>query len=217
MQRIQAAVRPASREHRAGRRSRSFRPGRAGCTTLVYPLASRKPTTPKGGAQRHEPWCPWRARLGAGSKARHRARREGGAGPSEPGARGTRHWCPRRAVPRRRCRQEARRGRPWSPWRAATLYALAGRRTPSRRRAEAMVRAAAHSALPVTARKGAAAREAARPPTPTDQRPLRGTDRPAARQLSARARVATWLILPVVICLSQRLSHACVSMNEFRL
>ena len=27
------------------------------------------------------------------------------------------------------------------------------------------------------------------------------------------ARNATWLILPVVICLSQRLSHACVSMN----
>lgn len=27
----------------------------------------------------------------------------------------------------------------------------------------------------------------------------------------------TWLILPVVICLSQRLSHACVSMNKFRL
>lgn len=26
-------------------------------------------------------------------------------------------------------------------------------------------------------------------------------------------RNATWLILPVVICLSQRLSHACVSMN----
>jgi len=25
------------------------------------------------------------------------------------------------------------------------------------------------------------------------------------------------LILPVVICLSQRLSHACVSMNYFRL
>jgi len=25
------------------------------------------------------------------------------------------------------------------------------------------------------------------------------------------------LILPVVICLSQRLSHACVSMNNFRL
>ena len=30
---------------------------------------------------------------------------------------------------------------------------------------------------------------------------------------SASMRNATWLILPVVICLSQRLSHACVSMN----
>ena len=29
-----------------------------------------------------------------------------------------------------------------------------------------------------------------------------------------RERAATWLILPVVICLSQRLSHACVSMNR---
>ena len=28
-------------------------------------------------------------------------------------------------------------------------------------------------------------------------------------------RIATWLILPVVICLSQRLSHACLSMNCF--
>jgi hypothetical protein len=28
---------------------------------------------------------------------------------------------------------------------------------------------------------------------------------------------ATWSILPVVICLSQRLSHACLSMNYFRL
>ena len=25
----------------------------------------------------------------------------------------------------------------------------------------------------------------------------------------------TWLILPVVICLSQRLSHACVRINKF--
>ena len=25
----------------------------------------------------------------------------------------------------------------------------------------------------------------------------------------------TWLILPVVICLSQRLSHSCLSINEF--
>lgn len=29
--------------------------------------------------------------------------------------------------------------------------------------------------------------------------------------------LSTWLILPVVICLSQRLSHACVSINKFRL
>lgn len=27
--------------------------------------------------------------------------------------------------------------------------------------------------------------------------------------------IATWLILPVVICLSQRLSHACLSINNF--
>ena len=28
-------------------------------------------------------------------------------------------------------------------------------------------------------------------------------------------RVATWLILPVVICLSQRLSHACLSISDY--
>ena len=28
-------------------------------------------------------------------------------------------------------------------------------------------------------------------------------------------KIATWLILPVVICLSQRLSHACLSMNIY--
>ena len=38
-----------------------------------------------------------------------------------------------------------------------------------------------------------------------------------ARATPASMRNATWLILPVVICLSQRLSHACVSMNKFRL
>ena len=27
--------------------------------------------------------------------------------------------------------------------------------------------------------------------------------------------IVTWLILPVVICLSQRLSHACLSINDF--
>ena len=34
-----------------------------------------------------------------------------------------------------------------------------------------------------------------------------------AHAVSTSMRNATWLILPVVICLSQRLSHACVSMN----
>ena len=28
-------------------------------------------------------------------------------------------------------------------------------------------------------------------------------------------KVATWLILPVVICLSQRLSHACLSISNY--
>ena len=28
-----------------------------------------------------------------------------------------------------------------------------------------------------------------------------------------RPAIVTWLILPVVICLSQRLSHACLSIN----
>jgi hypothetical protein len=31
----------------------------------------------------------------------------------------------------------------------------------------------------------------------------------------ARFGTVTWLILPVVICLSQRLSHACLSINKF--
>ena len=33
--------------------------------------------------------------------------------------------------------------------------------------------------------------------------------------LSLNVMIVTWLILPVVICLSQRLSHACLSINEF--
>ena len=40
--------------------------------------------------------------------------------------------------------------------------------------------------------------------------------RPAPRVVpSSSALVATWLILPVVICLSQRLSHACLSTNFY--
>ena len=33
--------------------------------------------------------------------------------------------------------------------------------------------------------------------------------------IKARALVETWLILPVVICLSQRLSHACLSISFY--
>ena len=47
---------------------------------------------------------------------------------------------------------------------------------------------------------------------PTSRRP---SDRPTARVGAPRPtpRTAIWLILPVVICLSQRLSHACLSMS----
>jgi hypothetical protein len=40
---------------------------------------------------------------------------------------------------------------------------------------------------------------------------LRGGD----RSLRRRFRIVTWLILPVVICLSQRLSHACLSISNY--
>ena len=38
---------------------------------------------------------------------------------------------------------------------------------------------------------------------------------PRARPVPADRKVDTWLILPVVICLSQRLSHACLSINLY--
>jgi hypothetical protein len=43
---------------------------------------------------------------------------------------------------------------------------------------------------------------------------------PLLRELCLRAsapgfRIVTWLILPVVICLSQRLSHACLSISNY--
>ena len=37
--------------------------------------------------------------------------------------------------------------------------------------------------------------------------------RPLRRAHAARTPIETWLILPVVICLSQRLSHACLSIS----
>ncbi|ORY20338.1 hypothetical protein BCR39DRAFT_84982 [Naematelia encephala] len=38
---------------------------------------------------------------------------------------------------------------------------------------------------------------------------------PGRRFALSRFEIVTWLILPVVICLSQRLSHACLSINKF--
>ena len=32
---------------------------------------------------------------------------------------------------------------------------------------------------------------------------------------AVRPKIVTWLILPVVICLSQRLSHACLSISNY--
>ena len=40
--------------------------------------------------------------------------------------------------------------------------------------------------------------------------PVRGR----AQSRPSSTRIVTWLILPVVICLSQRLSHACLSIND---
>ena len=40
-----------------------------------------------------------------------------------------------------------------------------------------------------------------------------GNGRPGVRKRPGH-RIVTWLILPVVICLSQRLSHACLSISN---
>ena len=49
--------------------------------------------------------------------------------------------------------------------------------------------------------------------------PHLGTFRPlwglCLRASAPRYRIVTWLILPVVICLSQRLSHACLSISNY--
>ena len=42
-----------------------------------------------------------------------------------------------------------------------------------------------------------------------------GPHGPSLPVLSPGLTIVTWLILPVVICLSQRLSHACLSINNF--
>ncbi|KAK7545747.1 hypothetical protein IWX91DRAFT_208770 [Phyllosticta citricarpa] len=46
--------------------------------------------------------------------------------------------------------------------------------------------------------------------------PLRGLLAPGgpSRPVLGLRKIVTWLILPVVICLSQRLSHACLSISN---
>jgi hypothetical protein len=46
------------------------------------------------------------------------------------------------------------------------------------------------------------------------QRPSRENPGPTGSG-PRRLSLVTWLILPVVICLSQRLSHACLSINNY--
>ena len=71
------------------------------------------------------------------------------------------------------------------------------------------------------AEEGGAGRATSLPPLPSPlpQRRRKATPRPrpGARPAGDEARGsadATWLILPVVICLSQRLSHACASISN---
>ena len=75
------------------------------------------------------------------------------------------------------------------------------------------------SVLPV--RRGCRSDRAPRAPLPSNNiLPPRGSGLPAAScplrasgQPGHPANEVTWLILPVVICLSQRLSHACLSIS----
>ena len=111
----------------------------------------------------------------------------------------------------------ARRG--LSPLSAAVARASA--RRPSRRRvptargdraSAAALRRRRRGSLP--ARHGGRplrrAGACSRPPAP----PGAGAGRVRARCVGFRA--APWLILPVVICLSQRLSHACLSTSQIK-
>ena len=52
-------------------------------------------------------------------------------------------------------------------------------------------------------------------PAPTSGRPSYRFARFGAAPAEGAATEAIWLILPVVICLSQRLSHACLSVNFY--
>ncbi len=50
--------------------------------------------------------------------------------------------------------------------------------------------------------------------TPRQQYNSAGLHCSVANGPSPRRKIVTWLILPVVICLSQRLSHACLSISN---
>ena len=59
-------------------------------------------------------------------------------------------------------------------------------------------------------------------PDPRERRPylLTNSDpftgvRPERSRARGPPKIVTWLILPVVICLSQRLSHACLSISNY--
>jgi hypothetical protein len=54
-----------------------------------------------------------------------------------------------------------------------------------------------------------------RPLPVTNSAALRGGASVVRRLACRRFRIVTWLILPVVICLSQRLSHACLSISNY--
>ena len=61
---------------------------------------------------------------------------------------------------------------------------------------------------------GGAGPEARTPPAVVTIPPPRGLSRGGPSRACPRATIGTWLILPVVICLSQRLSHACLSISN---
>lgn len=70
------------------------------------------------------------------------------------------------------------------------------------------------SRMPLTLKAGGALAPRAYKPSPFGKTDSRHDGRLARwSALARRGGRATWLILPVVICLSQRLSHACASMN----
>ena len=106
-------------------------------------------------------------------------------------------------------RTRAARGRAASRPRAAAAARAEGKRLPNDVTNDCGSRARAPD--PIGSDRTGSDRRRRRPP-----RGGGGVDRPTDRPKDGRTErtntsTATWLILPVVICLSQRLSHACLS------